>query len=82
MNKQEFIKLLENAQVDEFGNLYYYEEDDEIENRIYFATVTTICDDFVENYCYQDSKGNYEHYNRHFSPSDDTFEVKIVNNKE
>lgn len=80
MNKQDFLRLLDKAQTDNNGNLFFI-EDEEIKNKVYFATVTTICDDFVEEYCYEHKEG-YEHYNRHFSPNDDTFEIKIVNNKE
>lgn len=80
MNKQEFIKLLDKAKVDKQGNLYFI-GDKEIKNRVYFATVTTICDDFVEEYC-SEHKNEFEYYNRHFTYNDDTIEIKIVNNKE
>lgn len=75
MTKKEFIKLIKNAKVDENGNLYYV--DDSIGNRVYFATVTTICDDFVKTYCY-DEDGECEHYDRHFTANDDTLEIIII----
>ena len=56
MTKNEFIKLINNAKVDENGNLYYNDDSLCIGN-IYFATVTTICNDFVATYCY-DKDGN------------------------
>lgn len=39
MNKEEFIKLINNAKVDENGNLYYIDDSRGINNRIYFATI-------------------------------------------
>lgn len=80
MTKSEFLQLLENAKQDKHGNLYFNETyaDGSKGARVYFATVSTACDDFVENYCYKCTDGSYEHYNHHFMPSDDTFEVKIV----
>lgn len=80
MTKKEFMDLLENAEVDEKGNLYYRDGNLDIGNKVYFATVTTICDDFVDEYCYETPTG-YEHYNRHFTPNDDTFEVLLVKEK-
>lgn len=77
MTKKEFIKLIKNAKVDENGNLYYVDDSIGIGNRVYFATVTTICDDFVKEYCY-DEDGECEHYDRHFTSNDDTLEIIIV----
>lgn len=79
MNKQEFLRLLDNAQIDDNGNLYFI-KDNEINNKAYFAVVTTICDDFVDEYCYKDKNG-YEYYNRHFTYNDDTIEMQIVNSE-
>lgn len=79
MNKAQFIKLLENAQADENGNLYYIEYIGEREHRVYFATITTICDDFVKEYCYDDGKGKEcGRYDRHFTHNDDTLEIFVV----
>ena len=80
MNKQDFIELLENAKQDRYGNLYYIDKKSGIDNRIYFGTVTTICADFVKEYCYKGNDG-YEHYNRHFTRNDDTLEICLVKDK-
>lgn len=77
MTKKEFIKLINNAKVDENGNLYYIDNSLEICNRVYFATVTTICEDFVTTYCY-DKNGEAGRYDRHFTQNDDTLEIIIV----
>lgn len=77
MTKKEFIKLINNAKVDENGNLYYIDNSLEICNRVYFATVTTICEDFVTTYCY-DENGEAGRYDRHFTQNDDTLEIIIV----
>lgn len=75
MDKKQFIKLLENAQTDENGNLYYIERG----HRVYFATITTICDDFVKEYCYDEGKGDVcGRYDRHFTHNDDTLEIFVV----
>lgn len=77
MTKKEFIKLINNAEVDENGNLYYIDYSLGINNRVYFATVTTVCDDFVKKYCH-DKDGKCEHYDRHFTSNDDTLKIIIV----
>lgn len=77
MTKKEFIKLIKNAKVDENGNLYYVDNSIGIGNRVYFATVTTVCNDFVETYCCEED-GKCEHYDRHFTSNDDTLEIIIV----
>lgn len=69
MNKEEFLKLLEQAKEDEYGNLYVLSE----YNRVYFGTITTVCEDVLEM---ADRKG-HEVYDRHFW-NDDTLECKIV----
>ena len=76
MNKKEFIKLIDNAKVAENGNLYYIDHSLSINNRVYFATITTICEDFVKTYCYEGEEVGY--YDRHFTPRDDTLEITIV----
>lgn len=76
MNKEEFIKLINNAKVDENGNLYYINHSLSINNRVYFATITTICEDFVKTYCYEGEGVGY--YDRHFTPRDDTLEIIVV----
>ena len=76
MKKQEFIELLKNAKTDEKGNLYYIGKE-YCGKRVYFATVNTICDDFVEEYCCDENDECY-HYNRHFTNNDDTIEIQIV----
>lgn len=77
MTKKEFIKLIKNAKVDENGNLYYIDDSIGIRNRVYFATVTTICSDFVTTYCYEED-GKAGRYDRHFTANDDTLEITIV----
>lgn len=82
MNKKEFLELLNNAKVDENGNLYYLEkicetDDDELAHKVYFSTIRTICADLVDNYCWKDKEEGYELYDRHFI-DDDTLEAQIV----
>lgn len=77
MKKEEFIKLIDNAKVDENGNLYYINHTLNINNRVYFATVTTICEDFIETYCYEEGEETGL-YDRHFTSNDDTLEIIIV----
>ena len=89
MSKEEFINLLQKAEEDEYGNLYIKEgcftneEDlffeDMKDKKWYFTLTNTVCDDFIKGYCSQDSKNNFEHYNRHFI-NDDTIEIKVINN--
>lgn len=48
MNKEKFIKMLEQAKEDEYGRLYVLGK---YNNKIYFGTITTICEDiFVLNH--------------------------------
>lgn len=77
MTKEEFIKLINNAKVDENGNLYYIDDSIGICNRVYFATVTTICEDFATTYCYERG-GESGRYDRHFTSNDDTLEIILV----
>lgn len=73
MNKDEFLKLLDHAKEDEYGNLYVLSE----YNRVYFGTITTVCEDILEM---ADRRG-HEVYDRHFW-NDDTLECKIVTTQE
>ena len=89
MSKEEFINLLQNAEEDEYGNLYvkgsclfkkeklFYE--DLKDKRWYFTLTNTECNDFIEEYCAQDIKNDFEYYDRHFI-YDDTLEIKVINN--
>jgi hypothetical protein len=74
MNKEQFIKLLNNAKEDENGNLYILDGT----QKIYFGTITTICDDLIENFCNKEND-DYILHDRHFL-NDDTLECKIVHN--
>ncbi len=71
MNKQKFIEMLDNAKEDEYGRLYVLGE---YNNKIYFGTITTICEDI-----FNESK-SAEIYDRHFW-NDDTLECFVVSNK-
>ena len=73
MNKDEFLKLLDQAKEDEYGNLYVLSE----YNRVYFGTITTVCEDILEM---ADRRG-HELYDRHFW-NDDSLECKIVTTQE
>ena len=82
MNKKEFVKLLENAKEDENGNLYFLDkilanDEDSEAHRVYFGTITTICDDLIEEHSSK-CDGYQEVHDRHFW-NDDTLEIKIVN---
>ena len=81
MNKETFIKLLEKAKTDKYGNLYVdrreIDKDWDEEQRIYFGTITTVCDDLIEQFCGENDDG-FELYDRHFV-NDDTLECQIVN---
>lgn len=77
MNKEEFIKMLEQAKEDECGRLYVLGEYD---NKIYFGTITTICEDiFVLNHG-EEYRDTAELYDRHFW-NDDTFECHVVSTR-
>ena len=86
MNKEKFLKLLENAKKDENGNLYVIQkitsdefvnvEEENETHRVYFGTITTICADLIEEHS-SECDGYQEIYNRHFW-NDDTLECKIV----
>lgn len=81
MNKEDFIKLLEKAKTDKYGNLYIDRKEIDKkwnhEQRIYFGTITTVCDDLIEEYCSKTDTG-FELYDRHFI-NDDTLECQIIN---
>ena len=71
MNKERFIKMLEQAKEDEYGRLYVLGE---YNNKIYFGTITTICDDI-----FKDNK-SAEIYDRHFW-DDDTLDCYVVSTR-
>lgn len=71
MNKEKFIKMLEQAKEDEYGRLYVIGE---YNNKIYFGTITTICEDIFKD------NGSAEVYDRHFW-NDDTLECYVVSTK-
>lgn len=71
MNKDTFIKMLEQAKEDEYGRLYVLGE---YNNKIYFGTITTICEDIFED------SDSAEIYDRHFW-NDDTLECYVVSTK-
>ena len=73
MNKDEFLKLLDQAKEDEYGNLYVLSK----YNRVYFGTIATVCEDILEM---ADRRG-HEIYDRHFW-NDDTLKCKIVTTQE
>lgn len=74
MNKKKFIKMLNDAKEDEHGRLYVLGE---YNNKIYFGTITTICEDIFN--MTSDEKTE-EIYDRHFW-NDDTLECHVVSNK-
>lgn len=77
MNKERFIKMLEQAKEDEYGRLYVLGE---YNNKIYFGTITTICEDiFVLNHS-KECQDTAELYDRHFW-GDDTLECFVVSTK-
>lgn len=71
MNKEKFIKMLEQAKEDEYGRLYVLGE---YNNKIYFGTITTICEDI-----FKDDESS-EIYDRHFW-NDDTLNCYVVSTK-
>ena len=71
MNKERFIKMLNQAKEDEYGRLYVIGDCD---NKIYFGTITTICEDIFKN------NESAEIYDRHFW-NDDTLNCYVVSTK-
>ena len=71
MNKERFIKMLEQAKEDEYGRLYVIGE---YNNKIYFGTITTICEDIFKD------DNSAEIYDRHFW-NDDTLNCYVVSTK-
>lgn len=71
MNKEKFVKMLEQAKEDEYGRLYVLGK---YNNKIYFGTITTICEDIFEN------NKSAEIYDRHFW-NDDTLDCFVVSTK-
>lgn len=74
MNKEKFIEMLNNAKEDEHGRLYVLGN---YNNRIYFGTITTICEDIFNM---TSDKETEEIYDRHFW-NDDTLECHVISNK-
>lgn len=77
MSKEEFMKMLEQAKEDEYGRLYVLGK---YNNKIYFGTMTTICDDLFVNDYGKENKDTAELYDRHFW-NDDTFEAFVISNR-
>ena len=71
MNKERFIKMLNQAKEDEYGRLYVIGDCD---NKIYFGTITTICEDIFKN------NESAEIYDRHFW-NDDSLNCYLVSTK-
>lgn len=77
MNKEEFMKMLEQAEEDEYGRLYVLGE---YNNKIYFGTMTTVCEDiFVLDHS-EENLDTAELYDSHFW-NDDTFEAFVISNR-
>lgn len=77
MNKERFIKMLDQAKEDEYGRLYVLGK---YNNKIYFGTVTTICQDIFELNHGKDYQNTAELYDRNFW-NDDTLECCVVSTK-
>lgn len=74
MNKENFIEMINNAKEDEYGRLYVLGHNN---NKIYFGTITTICEDIFNM---TSDKETEEIYDRHFW-NDDTLECHVVSTK-
>lgn len=74
MNKDKFLEMLNNAKEDEYGRLYVLGKYD---NKIYFGTITTICENIFNMTSEEDTA---EIYDRHFY-NDDTLECHVVSTK-
>lgn len=77
MSKEEFMKMLEQAKEDEYGRLYVLGE---YNNKIYFGTITTVCEDIFNLNHGEGYRDTAELYDRHFW-NDDTFECFVVSTK-
>ena len=71
MNKERFVKMLNQAKEDEYGRLYVLGD---YNNKIYFGTITTICEDIFKG------SNSTEIYDRHFW-NDDTLDCYVVSTK-
>ena len=71
MNKEKFIEMLKQAKEAEYGRLYVLGK---YNNKIYFGTITTICEDIFEN------NKSAEIYDRHFW-NDDTLDCYVVSTR-
>ena len=77
MNKDKFLEMLNNAKEDEYGRLYVLGEYD---NKIYFGTITTVCEDIFKLNHSEENQDTAKLYDRHFW-NDDTLECHVVSNK-
>lgn len=77
MNKERFIKMLEQAKEDEYGRLYVLGE---YNNKIYFGTITTICEDIFKLNHSKECQDTAELYDRHFW-NDDTLDCYVVSTR-
>lgn len=77
MNKERFIKMLEQAKEDEYGRLYVLGE---YNNKIYFGTITTICEDIFALNHSKECQDTAELYDRHFW-NDDTLDCYVVSTR-
>ena len=78
MRKDEFIKLLESAKEDKYGNLYIEDNSLIHDNppKVYFGTMSTVCDDLADVYCYNE-KDKSSLTDWHFW-NDDTLSLEMV----
>lgn len=77
MNKEKFIEMLNHAKEDEYGRLYVLGE---YNNKIYFGTITTICEDIFKLNHGKEYQDTAELYDRHFW-NDDTLKCYVVSTK-
>jgi len=77
VNKEKFIEMLNNAKEDEYGRLYVLGN---YNNKIYFGTITTICEDIFRLNHSEENQNTAELYDRHFW-DDDTLECFVVSTK-
>ncbi len=86
MNKEKYIELLKNAEIDKYGNLYIREKfvkDNEYglredDRKWYFSLTNTVCEDLIDIITdYGDLPNKHEIYDRHWV-NDDTLQSKIV----
>lgn len=77
MKKEKFMEMLAQAKEDEYGRLYVLGK---YNNKIYFGTITTICEDiFVLNHS-EECQDTAELYDRHFW-NDDTLYCHVISTR-